>query len=331
MGLAAKGHSVTVVTSSRGMPPGNYEERMGPLRVIRFPETRYLLEAPIMPKIALAALKEDYDVLHVHGMTPSVTEIAILLAKLRGKRVVLTYHNDTETSLHGLLGALAGAVYSKLVIPVIQLADEVVSTTFSYAATSPVLRYLMRFVTVIPWGTDFVPRPKAGPSAALQEQKRVLFVGQLKQYKGVHVLLDSLARLNGSGHMISIDIVGTGPSSGDLKSMAKELNISERVRFWGRVSDEELAELYHRCDLVTLPSLNRREAFSLAVLDAHAAGKPVVATDLPGVREVASFGDGHLVKPNDPDSLSEAILRVARRDGPQDGQGSRVSEDYSWN
>lgn len=330
MGLASKGHSVTVVTSSRGLRPGVYTETMGPLKVIRYPETRYLLEAPIMPRIALAALREDYDVLHVHGMTPSVTEVAILFAKLRRKRVVLTYHNDAQSTFQGMMGAMAGAIYSKLVIPVIGMVDHVISTTHSYAATSPVLRYLMRAVTVIPWGTDLA-RPRDGQDEQVKkEQKRVLFVGQLKEYKGVHVLLDSLAKLNGSGHSISIDIVGSGPSSDNLKTMARDLNIAERVRFWGTVSDETLAQFYRDCDVVTLPSVNRREAFGLVLLDAFAAGKRVVATNIPGVKEVALLGDGYLASPNDPYSLSDCILKATLNDATQSERLKQVAEKFSW-
>ena len=329
MGLASKGHSVTVVTSSRGKDPGTYFEEMGPLRVIRYPETRYLFEAPMLPKVALAALKEDYDILHVHGMTPSVTELAIVLAKLRRKKVVLTYHNDAQTTFHGLMGALAGAVYSKLVIPVVRMADEIVSTTYSYAATSPVLKHLMRAVTIIPWGADSV-RPAAPESQPGDGQKHVLFVGQLKVYKGLHVLLDSLAKLNGRGHAISLDIVGTGPSASDLRSMSRELKLEDRVKFWGGVPDEKLTELYQMCDLVTLPSLNRREAFGLAMLDAFAAGKPVVTTDIPGVKEVAKLGECYMVKPNDPGSLSEAILEAAFPRIGRDPKSKPLSEDFSW-
>ena len=312
------------------MDPGTYVEEMGPLRVVRFPETRFLFEAPMLPKVALAALKEDYDILHVHGMTPSVTELAIILAKLRRKRVVLTYHNDAQTTFHGFVGALAGALYSKLVIPVVKMADEIVSTTYSYAATSPVLKHLMRAVTIIPWGADPVRAVALEQDQAEDGQKHVLFVGQLKVYKGVHVLLDSLAKLNGRGHSISLDIVGTGPSEGDLQSMSKELNLEDRVKFWGGVTDETLTALYQKCDIVTLPSLNRREAFGLAMLDAFAAGKPVVTTDIPGVKEVARLGKCYMVKPNDPHSLSEAILEASLAHSRRGPRSAPLSEDFSW-
>ena len=330
MGMAAKGHSVTVVTSSRGMDPKASVETMGPLRVIRYPETRYIFDAPIVPRIALAALREDYDVLHVHGMTPSVTELAILLAKLRGKRVVLTYHNDAESTFHGFLGALAGAAYAKLVIPVLGMADRIVSTTYSYASTSPALKYLLRAVTVIPWGADRMRQHVPHGEDQAPGQKHVLFVGQLKKYKGVHVLLDSLAKLNGNGHSISIDIVGSGPDSDDLKTRARVLNLENRVRFWGGVSDDLLSEFYHHCDLVALPSLNRREAFGLVLLDAFAAGKPVVATDIPGVKEVAKMGGGYLAKPNDPLSLSDCLLRATIAESASSPRLKELAEKLSW-
>ena len=331
LGLAEKGHSVTVVTSSRGRKAGNYVEQMGPLKVIRFAETRFLFDAPIVPKIAAAALTEDYDVLHVHGMTPSITDLAILFAKFRGKPVILTYHNDAQETFPSAMGRFAGALYSWLAIPIVGMADAIVSSTYSYASTSPVLRHVLGRVTVVPWGiavARFAPKVSPEPH---NHNIRVLFVGQLKKYKGVDVLLSSVAKLNEAGHPAELDIIGTGPHYDALRKHKEELKLDGNARFWGPVGDEALLEFYRYCDVVALPSLDRREAFGLVLLEAFASGKPAVTSNIPGVSEVASLGSGYLVEPNDPVLLADGIRRAIAGTPPPDAKWEEIAERLSTN
>jgi len=327
MGLTQEGHEVTVVTTSRGKAPGNYVERMGPLKVIRYAEERFIFDAPIVPRIAGAALSEDYDVLHVHGMTPSITDLAVLFAKFRGKPVVLTYHNDPQETFPSPFARLAGSLYSILAIPIVRMADVIVCSTHSYAATSPVLKHILGAVTVVPWGTDtkrFAPKHPPVPNT---DGKHVLFVGQLKRYKGVDVLLKAIAKLTREGYPVIADIVGTGPYGDALKSHAVKLGLNGNARFWGPIDDDLLPLFYKGCDVLALPSLDRREAFGLVILEAFAADKPVVATKIPGVSDVAALGRSYLAEPNDADSLADCIRR-ALEDSPTFGSPI-VSRDLS--
>ena len=93
---------------------------------------------------------------------------------------------------------------------------------------------------------------------------------------------------------------------------ARALGIENRVRFVGSVADEELAALYRACDVFVLPSVTRQEAFGVVQLEAMAAGKPVVSTDLgTGVGWVNRHGEtGFVVPPRDPVALREAIRTV---------------------
>jgi len=309
-GLADRGYSVTVATTSRGREPGDYVERMGRLRVVRFAERRFLFDAPIVPRLAMMAFSEDYDILHVHGMTPSITDLSILFAKFRGKPVVLTFHNDPQQSRPGMLARAAAAVYSRIAVPVVSLADAIVSSTQSYAATSPILSHLIGRVIVIPWGINQSRFGNGRSEKAESAKKNLLFVGQLKKYKGVDILLESLAKLRSLDYHVHADIVGNGPHSEVLKQKADTLKLNGSVRFWGSLDDEALREFYHQADVVALPSLDRREAFGLVLLEAFAAGKPVVASNIPGVRDVASMGAGYLAEPNDPHSLADSIMRA---------------------
>ncbi len=320
---------MTVVTSSRGKNLGHYRERVGLIDVIRFPEKYHVFEAPIVPRIAAAALNMDYDVLHVNGMAPGITDLAILFAKLRRKPVVVTYHNDAETHIWGLLGRLATVAYAVFARLALRFANVVVCSTSSYASTSRVLRYLGEKVRIIPLGVDMDPFKGASTQLA-SDPKKLLFVGQLKQYKGVHVLLESMAQLKQQGHKVMLDVVGTGPESERLGTMVKDLDLHGHVTFRGNVEDKDLPGIYASCNTFVLPSLNRREAFGLVLLEALAAGKPIVASDVPGVSEVVSRAGGYLSKPNDSASLTSSILKALNSDEGADkyrGAASKLSWD----
>ncbi|MGI0090770.1 MAG: glycosyltransferase, partial [Nitrososphaerales archaeon] len=68
------GHEVTVATSTRGKKPEPHSEKMDGVTIVRFPEKYHLFEAPLIPRISLMVLTEDYDILHVHGMSPTITD-----------------------------------------------------------------------------------------------------------------------------------------------------------------------------------------------------------------------------------------------------------------
>jgi len=327
--LADRGHEVTVVTSSRGMKPEASYERRGGVKVIRFPERLHIFEAPIIPKIAMAVLRMEFDVVHVNGMNPTITDLAVILARLRGKPVVVTYHNDAETHIWGRLGKIANYFYAFVAGLALSLATVIICTTESYASTSRSLRLSGQTLKVIPLGVDMDRFRHIDPDGPDVDPKKILFVGQLKEYKGVHVLLDAVASLHREGHQVKLDVVGTGPELGRLMEKVGDLSLDAHVSFKGNVDEQGLLDHYSNCKALVLPSLNRREAFGFVLLDALAAGKPVVASELPGVKEVVAMGGGYLAKPNDPDSLASSILQALNSsDGAEKYRSA--AQSLSW-
>lgn len=305
--LAKRGHSVTVVTSTRGGKSKYKDEFVGKVRVIRMPERLHLFEAPLIPQIALRALFLDYDVLHVHGMSPTITDLGILVGKLRRKPVVVTYHNDAESTLDWGIARIAAKVYARFCVSILRMADSVVCATRSYAASSLVLKHFRGEFEVIPLGVDARRFANTRSRPADARRKEVLFVGQLKDYKGVGYLIEAIGKLRRIGLDVALSIVGDGPSYPALKAKAEALGLRDFVRFLGNIGEGSLAHEYDSCDLVVLPSVSRREAFGLVQLEATAAGRAVVASDIPGVNDVTRMVGGFLAKPSDADSLALQI------------------------
>lgn len=141
------------------------------------------------------------------------------------------------------------------------------------------------------------------PAVLATEHPVVLCVANLKPYKGHRHLLDAVARLRDQGRHCTLALVGDGPERPALEDQARRLRID--VRFLGTRTDIE--PLLARAYVVVLPSLH--EGMSNAVMEAMAAGRPVVATDVGGTGELIR-GRGVLVPPSDPVALAAALGRV---------------------
>jgi glycosyltransferase involved in cell wall biosynthesis len=181
----------------------------------------------------------------------------------------------------------------------------VVSSPPLAAHAAPLAPYQSR-ITVIPFGIDPAPwRQPEEPSVA--DRPFVLFAGRHVDYKGVDVLLRALAASR--AHAV---IAGDGPRRAAWAQLAGELGLNGRVTFTGEVPDRELRRLMHACAALVLPSVTQAEAFGYVQLEAMAAGKPVISTDVPsGVSWVNQDNrTGLVVRAGDPDALRGAIDRL---------------------
>lgn len=242
----------------------------------------------------------SYDVINLHGPAPTLSDAFLLLLGLRRTRrppLLYTHHSDIHLERHPRASAAYNRVHERLA----RVADHIVTTSRAYADRFDARRP----VSVIPWGVDvdrFWVRERQPPTGA---ELRVLFVGQMRPYKGVEILLKAVAGRPG----ISATLVGGGPLEDDYARRAVELG-ADNVRFVGRVADDRLPELYAAHDVVVLPSTTRAEAFGLVLLEGMAAGCVPLASDLPGVREVAGR-TGVLVRPGDVDDLRAQLEQLA--------------------
>jgi glycosyltransferase involved in cell wall biosynthesis len=136
---------------------------------------------------------------------------------------------------------------------------------------------------------------------------------------------------------LSALLVGDGDLRSQYELRSRGLGLGDRVRFIGRISDQDLPDVYRAADFLVLPSETRGEAFGVVLLEAMASGKPVIASNLPGVRSVVADGiDGLLVRPSDSVALAEALDRMARMSGEARaamGRAGRrkVEASYEWN
>ncbi len=135
----------------------------------------------------------------------------------------------------------------------------------------------------------------------------LLAMSALVRRKGIDVLLVAAAALGARGVRAQLWIAGDGPERGALAAQVRQLGLAEQVRFLGRRDD--VGDLLAACDIFVLPS--RREGLGVAALEAMAAGRPVVASAVGGLRDAVVDGrTGVLVPPEDPAALAAALERL---------------------
>ena len=329
--LIKLGHEVEVVTSRYSRMPET--EVLNGIKITRLPQWINMYNTPLVTSIRQFVRRTHADIIHVHSPPPFTERFAAKGAKDAGKPFVVTHHCDLE--LKGLFGNTAVSFYQNYLgkYP-LEEADRVISTTESYATTSRTLWDID--VTVIPNAVDIhrfnlqndgkVIRDKYSP----EEEPLALFVGRLVPHKGIGILIRSLTYTD-KGKLL---IVGDGPYKKWLVDLVNKLDLNDRVVFVGPVDDYWLPSYYSATDVVVLPSTSRLEAFGIVGLEGMASGKPLILSDIPGVRDVISDKEGYIVEPLDPSAIAEALDKIwdapemAREMGERGRL--RVEELFSW-
>lgn len=315
--LARRGHDVTLVCSADGRAGLGFEDGV---RIVREPRRLTILRTPVA-RLA-RHVTPDADVVHVAATYPFTTPRVLRRARALRVPAVLDFHFEPAPA--SLVGRVAAAAYRGIGPRAYPLADAVLVRSRAYArASGSLARVPETRWRVVPNGVDvdrFRPLGPAPPG------DYVLFVGRLVPYKGLDVLLHALARWPGA---LPLVVAGDGPLRHRLEGLARRLGV--KADFRGHVPDEDLPALYRGARITVLPSVNRQEAFGLALLESIACGTPVVASALPGVEDLARLG-GLVAPPGDPDALAIRLVRATHVGrlprGPE--LAARARQDYSW-
>lgn len=270
-----------------------------------------------MVRLGHELARGSYDVVHVHEPdAPAVGWLALLVARVP---LVGTFHTYNE---HRYSHALATALGVRLVLNHLHVRVAV-----STAAEWTAARFFGGRYRVIPNGVELSPLGTRAEATDGPRVFRVLFIGAPVERKGLPFLLRAFAALH---ERTACELTLIGPSGADLSIPETELGWARAL---GKVDDRCKREELARADLLCAPSLHG-ESFGMVLTEAFATGTPVVASDIPGYREIVRDGvNGLLVPPGDPQALAEALYCLATDEGRREAmsrQAAASAQYYAW-
>jgi glycosyltransferase involved in cell wall biosynthesis len=324
--LAARGHKVTVIAPAyRGLK----DHEIDGVRVRRFryaPERWEMLthgegapnklkKNPILKLLTLSYLasgaysvwkicqEEQVDVLHVHWPFPHGL-MALVPGWMPGCKIVYTCHS----------AEFALAAGSKLSTNLLAFClKRSAAITANSAHTARLVHNVSgRTAEIIPWGAtvNVDSRTESIP----QDLPLLLFSGRLIERKGVNYLLRALPLIL-KERKVRLVITGDGHYRQEWEDLAKQLGLSEWVRFAGFVSNEELSSLFRSCTVYVHPAIydskGDTEGQGVVLVEALSNRKPVVASEVGGIVDMIKDGKtGLLVPEKNPEAIAQAVLRL---------------------
>lgn len=324
--LRERGHEVRIVTASHGLQPSQEGDVFRIGKGISVPSNGSMGNITISTRFTsqVRALLETqrFDLLHFHE--PFVPFLSLILLRESRSVNVATFHayggfSPAYEFGKRVLGGYGRRLHGRIAV--------------SAAARHFADRYFPGDYKVIPNGVDISRYEGVEPLGRWRDgTKNIFFVGRLEERKGVMDLLKAYRLLRKAGCDCRLLLAGAGP----LEKQVRRYLLTRRtggVELLGRVSDAEKARLFATADVFVAPATGR-ESFGIVLLEAMAAGRAIVASDIHGYRSVVRRGEqGLLVPPHEPRALAGAIARILSDDEARRRMGeagrARVQQ-FSW-
>lgn len=324
--LRLRGHDVRIITSSHGLQRSSEGDVIRLGKGFSMPANGSVGTITISPRyigqVRAVLERERFDLLHFHE--PFVPFLSLVVLRESRSVNVGTFHAYGGWSPAYEFGSRALRGYAA------RLHGRI---AVSAAARHFIDRYFPGEYKVIPNGVDAERYGRAVPVARWQDDTpNILFVGRFEPRKGLLVLLKAYRQLRREGVEARLLIVGGGPQEREARRYVATRRLGG-VEFLGRVSDDEKVQLFRTADVYCSPATGR-ESFGIVLLEAMAAGAPIVASDIHGYKGVVRRGrEALLVPPREPRELAAAIGRLLadRELAARLSAAGRVrAEEFSW-
>jgi phosphatidylinositol alpha-mannosyltransferase len=327
--LRARGHEATILAPSSRLAdehsiPGYV--RIGRSVPVRGNGSvaRIALSFHLVRRVRALLDREGFDVVHYHE--PLVPGLPITTLRLHRGANVGTFHATMRRNLGYYYGRPVLKRYFRRLNGLICVSEP---------AREFISQYFEGEYHIVPNGIDrtrFHPGLEAVAELRSPGKATVLFVGRMEQRKGLPTLLDAYARLRRRRSDARLVVVGDGPMRWAYERQCEANGVPD-VSFLGHVSAELLPRIYASADIFCSPAL-RGESFGIVLLEAMSSGVPVIASSIPGYRQVVSDGDdGLLVPPRRPDDWSralESLLLHPELRRSMGANGVRKARRYDW-
>jgi phosphatidylinositol alpha-mannosyltransferase len=324
--LRLRGHDVRILTSSHGLQRSSEGDVIRLGKGFSMPANGSVGTITLSPRFisqVRAVLEgERFDVLHFHE--PFVPFLSLVILRESQSVNVATFHayggwSPSYEFGSRTLGGYADRLHGRIAV--------------SAAARHFIDRYFPGDYKVIPNGVDAERFRRSVPLARWQDGTRnLLFVGRFEPRKGLLDLLKAYRILRKTGCQCRLLVVGGGPQEREARRYVATRRLVG-VEFLGRVSDDEKTQLFRTADVFVSPATGG-ESFGIVLLEAMAAGAPIVASDIHGYKGVVRRGrEGLLVPPHEPKQLAASIARLLREHdlaAEMSAAGIVRAEEFSW-
>ena len=266
-----------------------------------FPSTFYQIRALIR--------KSNIDVVNIHFPGDGFIYFAIYRWLCRGRLVVSVHGADffpdgKEKPVHSLASRVILRAADALVAPSRAFMQDIVRIF-------PSIRRKAGFIHNGINLKELSHQCERDPDVDESLEKYILCVAYHNEKKGIDILIDAFARVRDAEPNLKLKLVGDGPLRKEMEERVHSLRLDDRVEFLGERGRADVVRLLYGCEIFVLPS--RSEPFGIAMIEAMACKKPVVACAVGGVPEVIQNGkNGILVCPNNPPALAEALLGLLK-------------------
>jgi glycosyltransferase involved in cell wall biosynthesis len=338
--LVDRGHEVHVFTISESNSEffQNYEG----INVHSYRSITGYKSEKISLKILTDPSNYEFDIIHIHSGISIPLLAGYLLAKRMSKPLVITWHGDSirvpdQGRYCGPIAGPAATAYKYVIHHILQHADAIISVSSKYIERSQFLKPYGKKIKCIPNGInieDFHPtdsKENTKKIIGLEGKTVILFLGSLFPIKGPDILLRAIPAIIKKENNIRFVFAGGGDSQHYI-NMARDLGISNYVRFPGYLNQNEKIAYLQASDIFVLPS--RMECFPLVCLEAMASGLPVIASNVGGIPDAIKDNEnGLLIPPDDYQTLSSSILMLLNGDQLRKNlgeKGSSTASRYSW-
>jgi phosphatidylinositol alpha-mannosyltransferase len=324
--LRLRGHDVRIITSSHGLQRSSAGDVLRIGKGFSVPANGSVGTLTVSPRFVSQVGdildRERFDLLHFHE--PFVPFLSLVVLRQSTSVNVATFHAYGGFSPAYELG-------SRLLRPYARRLHGRIAV--SAAARHFIDRYFPGDYKVIPNGVDVDRYRRAVPIARWQDgTQNILFVGRHEPRKGLIELLKAFRILRKTGCQCRLLVVGSGPQEREARRYVATRRL-QGVEFLGRVSDAEKAQLFKTADVYVSPATGG-ESFGIVLLEAMAAGTPIVCSDIHGYKGVVRRGrEGLLVPTRKPKAIASAVGKLLGDDAlraEMGRNGQARAADFSW-
>jgi glycosyltransferase involved in cell wall biosynthesis len=325
--LKRRGHDITIISSD--ITNAEVPRQDTSVRLLR--HIGIVGNTPITPGFPLNVWKEDFDIIHTHLPTPWSADWSAIVAGLKEKPFILTYHSAITGT--GLTRVIAELYNRTALFALFSAADRIILARSRFLPES--LHRFREKLEIIPIGVDGQEFfPSEGEMTC-----DIFFLSVLDEFhgfKGIDVFFSAIQRVKEKIPSLRVVIGGGGSRLATYRGVAESMGLGSTIHFTGYIPQHRVREYYDGCSVFVLPSLSPElETFGIVLLEAMACGRPVITTEAAGMADdIIRYGTGIVIRMGDPEALAEAILTVLLDDalGKRMGLAGRrlIETTYDW-